>query len=294
MSKDESKATSYALISSLAASVSPLTSKMALAQLTTITLSCCTFGAAAVFSLVDLLLKGRLKDMRSLRRFALPILIISLLDTLGAFLLGNAYLKSDPGTVMFAHRSSIIFALILGFLFLREKINRLEEVLAYTLVVIGIGALSLKPNFGLDGGVILAIASALAFSASSVVLKKSASLGLNPLLANGARNVFTAAIFAGWGLARHQLSLPSPTLLAIITLGAFLSTFLANNLYSTSLMTLNLSTAYAISSLRPVFVTIFSLILFQTTPTPVQITGAAITLTGIILLSKNLKPQPVS
>src|SRR4029450_13667744 len=77
----------------------------------------------------------------------------------------------DPGTAALLSRTSILFSLALGIVWLRERLTRVE-VFGTALALVGVAVISFQPGDYPRGGALIVMASTLLYAVHSAIVKR--------------------------------------------------------------------------------------------------------------------------
>ena len=203
----------------------------------------------------------------------------------------NAVLIGRFGPVLYA----IIGSLILG--------NRLSkvELFGFSLIVIGIGVITLKTNnFQLNRGDILILLSTLVYTATALIgriaLSGKCSLAVVVFSRNFVSSVFffiVAVLLFGW---HHFMDIFSGQLWIVMSIYGLIIIVLSQLMWYSALKRLNSKTVGSLTSLSPIFSIFFAYILNGESPSQVQLTALVVIIIGLLIASfaKKKPKQPES
>ncbi len=206
--------------------------------------------------------------------------VIGLTNLTAAALMFTSVRMIGPSPTAFLAKLDVVFIALLGFLFLREKLNYKELT-----------------------GIIIAVAGGFVFAFSSESLTATSYIGALAAFAIGTNTLFarlytqnipisvlqlyrtsiTAAGFLGFALIGGYFALPETKLIFLAAGGALLSAVIGISLYYSALKRIKAPFAAIIRNLDPFFVAIYAYPLFHSFPTLRQWVGGIIILSGVTI-----------
>ena len=202
----------------------------------------------------------------------------------------NAVLIGRFGPVLYA----IIGSLILG-----NKLSKVE-LFGFSLIVIGIGAITLKTNnFQLNRGDILILLSTLVYTATALIGRialSGCSLAVVVFSRNFVSSVFffiVAVLMFGW---HHFMDVFSGRLWIVMSIYGLIIIVLSQLMWYSALKRLDSKTVGSLTSLSPIFSIFFAYILNGESPSQVQLAALVVILIGLLIssLGKKKPKQPES
>ncbi len=272
-----------ALLSTAAIASIFIVSKWSLNSLDTATFNTWWYGATILVAIAYQRARhrsGLIESFRLHRRW--PIVILGLISGLSTLLFFLAIRLIDPAVASFFDRSETLFAVLLGFALFGERLTRLELI---GMIVLSGGTIVLTYTSGqavLLGGILVFAANFLYALGLALVKSKLGDMDAGAL--TGLRAVFGLPILIGHALIIGGWHIPELTQIVAIFMGAFIGAFIGHMLYYRSLQYIDLSKASLLHSSQPLFVAIYSLLVFDTLPGIQQWFGGALVLFGVYLL----------
>ncbi len=187
----------------------------------------------------------------------------------------------DAGSASLLSKASIVFALLLGLIWLRERLTPMEWIGA-TIALIGSVIISFQPgDFALIGSVMV-LSSSLMYAAHAAIVKRYG--GEMDFLNFFFFRILLTSFFLGvFGAVQGQLEfvVNGRVLLLLIFVGT-VDVVISRILYYTALRKMNLSIHSIFSTLSPVITIGWSLLLFRERPTIQGFFGGTIVMLGVI------------
>lgn len=290
--KPHMQGSAYAILSAAAIAVGLVASKQALNTLNAETFSLVWSLLAFVSASIYGLSKGRLATFRGLKDHWVPSVAVGLLIAASVLAVSVAVQLSDPTSVSFLTRLEAVFTAILGMLVFKERFTRLELLG----VAAALGGVLVMTRAAREVPILafgLAVGASLLVSISTMVAK-TALQHLEPVaLIAGSRLVSCLSILL-YAVLFATVQLPSIDNLVVIAIGVFWGPFLGFILLYKALSLSEVSRVAALRTSYPLFVAFFSLLVFRTVPSLVQMLGGALIVLGILALIRGRRRQLVA
>ena len=228
------------------------------------------------------ILRGRI-HLSTLRRHPWFFLAIGLLVGVNTNMGFVAVRYVDPGTASLLSRTSIIFSLALGLLWLRERLTRLELGGA-ALAVVGVVVISFQPGDYLRAGALIVIASTFLYALHSAVVKRfGGDIPFGEFLFY--RVAAVAAVLFVLAAAQGVLVWPTAVGWGWLLLAGSVNVVVSRGLYYLALRRMDMSVLTIILTLTPVVTWAWSMAIFGGRPGVVEIVGGVATLTGVLVVT---------
>jgi O-acetylserine/cysteine efflux transporter len=235
-------------------------------------------GAAQIF----LLMRGRL-DWRVLRRHWWLFLSVGLLVGVNTNMGFVAVRYVDPGTAALLSRTSVLFGVGLGVLWLGERL-RPVEVAGAVLAVAGVAAISFQPGDYLRWGSLLVVSSTALYALHSALVKRHAGeIPFGEFMFFRVASV--AAVLVALATVQGAVVWPSPVAWGWIVVAAAVNIVISRGVYYLALRRLDMSFLTIILTLTPVVTWLWSVVLFGGRPTAVEVAGGVATLAGVLVVT---------
>jgi len=285
---DRTKGYLWTLVSVLAVSNVYIFSKKVMNMTTFAQFGFWWFFTGGLIILTYGLLTGSFRIYRTFGRKEYAVLLVNgLLELTGTFFFFKAiHSVSNPSIVSFLNNLSPVFVVILGVLFLKEKIN-LREFTGIVLALAGTVLISYKGGTSLTDmfidGAEYAVLSMFIFAFNTILLKRFVRR-LSPVVLTINRVIFLTTFFGIYLLLQGDSFRLPPKAYRYILIGSFLGPFLTVIASLNALKYIEVSKKSVLGTTKGIFVLIGSYLFFGNFPTPLQIVGGLLTFTGAILI----------
>ena len=220
-------------------------------------------------------------------------LLIAAIGGSAAFLLFFTGLKmTTAGHAAFLHKTLPLYAVILAFLFLKEKIT-LKFAAAMGVMIAGIVAIyssSISPaGFWANPqfGDMLVISATVLWAVENIIAKKAMKSGADNLIISFARMFFGGLILFGAVILSGSLPMLALTAQQSINIAISIALLLAYVLfYYWSLKLINVSKAAVLLLIAPVVSLVIGIYALGEPAPPVQLAGSALILAGAFYMSR--------
>lgn len=263
-------------------SVTFIASKQAMQELSPLAFTPLWFAVASVWGIIFYIVRNGARPPAGLTAALRPLLLLGFLNGMANLLLFTAINLGDPTLVAFFSRSETIYSVLLGTILLGERMLGYQW-LGVIIAIIGTGVMTFRGGTVIWLMLLITLVSNLFLSLSTLVAKKHISV-VPPLVLSTARTVVMMLMLGLIGLATQQLAWPGLTTWLWIIIGAFFAPFLSYVLFYKGLRYLELGKGVVIRSTQPLFVAIYSLLLFGTLITAQQFLGGMMMLFGVMLM----------
>lgn len=228
------------------------------------------------------LLRGRIR-LTTLGRHPWFFLTIGLLVGVNTNMGFVAVRYVDPGTASLLSRTSILFSLALGLLWLRERLSRLELGGA-ALALGGVAVISFQPGDYLRAGALIVIASTVLYALHSAVVKRyGGDIPFGEFLFY--RVTAVAAVLLLLAAAQGDLVWPSAVGWGWLLLAGTVNVVVSRGLYYLALRRMDMSVLTIILTLTPVVTWAWSMAIFGGRPGVAEIVGGLATLAGVLIVT---------
>jgi len=272
----------YAVLSAMVTAIAPIATKQALGTINLETFSLFWSLSAFIGASTYALSKKGLNTFRMFRQCWHFVFAIGVLTAAIVLIFSMAVRLADPTLVSFFNRLEVVLTVLLGMLFFKERLNRVE-LLGVTTTISGALIMTYRAGGIVLFAFLLALMNSL-FISIRTLLGKVAVQYLEPAVLVAVSRLIACLFTLSYAIAFGVLQWPSSTNLLIIIIGALFGPFLG---FVFLYKALSLSEVSRVSALRtsfPLFVALYSFLLFRTIPSPHQMLGGGIIVAGILVL----------
>lgn len=271
-----------AFASAACISITFIAGKQAMLELSPLAFTPLWFGAASLWGVGFYLLGNGSRIPVGLSRGLPAILLLGLLNGTANFLLFFGISLGDPTLAAFFSRSETLYGVLLGALLLDERLAP-HQWLGVAVTVVGTGLMTFQAGRIVWIMLFILLISNLFLALSNLIAKKSV-ISVPPLILSTARTILMGLMLGGIGLSSGQLAWPTVSTWVWIGGGAFFGPFLSYVLFYKALIYLDLTKATVIRALQPLFVALYSFLLFGTFIDLRQFAGGLLMIAGIVLM----------
>jgi drug/metabolite transporter (DMT)-like permease len=191
----------------------------------------------------------------------------------------------DPGTASLLSETSVLFGLGFGLFWLREKLS-LAQIGGVLVALAGVFIITFQPGDYLRVGSLLVLGSALMYAIHAALAKRYGGQ-IEFLDFFFFRLLCTTGVLFLFAMGRQALVWPSATAWALLALVGTVDVVVSRTLYYIALRLLKMSIHSIVLTLSPVATILWSLLLFNTLPTPQQLLGGAAVIVGVLMVTIN-------
>ncbi|HSE83462.1 MAG TPA: DMT family transporter [Thermodesulfobacteriota bacterium] len=241
------------------------------------------FFGAFFFSIFGVLLfPSQRTELRYLRKYTAIFLWSSVVTAIGAALWIISLRTIGPPLTSFLMKSQTLFTLLLGIVFLGERLNR-GETFGIILTIAGGVIVAYQEEGYLILGTLVALLSALFYSVLSFLVKKIAQ-DLNMLTVATLRAFGVSAVAIIYLLVTQRFEMPGLKDLLFMILGGLTGAYIAKASQFQSIKLLDVSHSTAVMPMESLFVVIFSYFFFHDLPPVIKLIGGTAIIIGVVFL----------
>lgn len=199
-----------------------------------------------------------------------------------------AYL--DAGTASLLGKTTTIFSVILGVLWLRERLRTLQTAGALVAIA-GVSLIAFQPGDYLRLGSLLVLLSSFLYALHAAAVKRWGE-EIDFLDFFVFRLLSTTGFLLLFASAQQSLAWPTGIAWLFLVLAGTVDVTLSRTLYYLTLRTLPMSVHAIILTLSPVVSIGLALLFFGTLPGTVELLGGALVLAGVLLVTVGRGANP--
>jgi drug/metabolite transporter (DMT)-like permease len=191
----------------------------------------------------------------------------------------------DPGTASLLHQTAILFGLVFGLFWLREKLTP-AQLCGALMTVTGVFIIAFQPGNYLRIGSLLVLSSTFMYALHAAIVKRHGGQ-IEFLDFFFPRLLCTTGFLFLFALGRRALVWPSATAWLLLALVGTVDVVVSRTLYYVALRRLKMSIHTILLTFSPVATVLWSLLLFDTMPTPQQLLGGTAVILGVLIVTIN-------
>jgi len=249
------------------------------------------FGAFVCSVLVAAVIPSQRAEVRHLKKYTKIFIYSSVLTAIGAALWISAIKTIGIPLTSFLMKAQTLFSLLLGMVFLGERLNKWETV-GIVITITGGIIVAYQREFSLLVGTLTALAAAFFYSSLSFTVKKMGR-DLNMLTVANLRALGVSIFLILYLVATGTLRLPGPVDLAFMVMGGITGAYIAKACQFQAIKLIDVSRTTAVLPLESLFVVILSYYIFHEIPSVIKLIGGAGIITGVIFLVLFRAEKPV-
>jgi len=241
------------------------------------------FFGAFIFSLIIIpLIPSQRKEIRNLGKYKKIFIYSGILTSIGAALWVSSVWTIGPVLTSFLMKAQTLFSLLLGFVFLGERLKKGESI-GIALSVVGVIIVAYQKESYLVYGTITALAAAFFYSFLSYIVKKIAN-DLNMLMVATLRTLGVSITLFIYLIVTGTFNYPSFKDALYMSLGGISGAYIAKACQFHSIKLLDVSRTTAVMPLESLFVVILSYYIFDNIPSVIKLAGGVLIIIGVIFL----------
>ena len=273
-----------AITSSFFSACTTVLGKWTLHSISALLLSAMIFSIASlIIGLAYLPFDGNIKKLRKIPRKGWIYLGAFSVSSLAAIWFFWAGVKNiDPSLASFINRIEVLVAIMLGIIFLRERLTR-GETLGAVLSIVGIVIMRLSLRLEYSYGFWLVLIGSVFFGITEFFSKKTVAY-VPPILAVYMRNLFMSIVY--WIILTtgdYSFEGLGQVWIGVLALAIF-GPILSRMIYMMALARLELSKVAVISQTSPIFVVILSVVVLTQIPSLREIVGGILITAGCLIM----------
>jgi drug/metabolite transporter (DMT)-like permease len=228
------------------------------------------------------LIRGRL-HVKTMRTHLWFFLAIGLLVATSTNINFEAVAFIDPGTASLLAETYILFGVGFGLIWLHDKLSP-TQMGGALVAVAGIFIIAFQPGDYTRLGSLLVLCAAFMYALHAAIAKRYGG-DIEFLDFFFFRLLFTTGFLLFFALGRRALTWPSASAWPLLVIVGTVDVVISRTLYYVALRRLKMSIHSIVLALSPVAAICWSLLLFDTFPTPQQLLGGAAVILGVLLVT---------
>jgi drug/metabolite transporter (DMT)-like permease len=189
----------------------------------------------------------------------------------------------DPGTAALLGKTSVLFGLAFGLIWLKERFTAIETVGA-VIAIIGTIVIAFQPGDYFRLGALLVLISTFMYALHAALVKRySTDMGLAEFFFF--RLLCTTGFLFLFVVGRGQLQWPVWQGWVILILAGTIDVVLSRGLYYIALRKLKLTHHSLVLTLGPLITILWTFLLFGVVPTAQQMVGGVAVLAGVLMVT---------
>lgn len=240
------------------------------------------YGLSGLYAWVWMLLRGRPVQLGRARHTWKPLLVLILSNAVAAILYFTEIDMTNPALVAFFGRLRTVYTILLGIALLGERLNRREWTGA-AITVLGTLVIAYRGGAALNMVFALALIENLLMAVTTIAARLVVQ-HISPLVLTGVRGVSMALLLLAYALIAGQWQPVDGKTLLALGAGAFVGPFIGYVLRYSALARIDAGKVAVITSTEPVFVALYTALLFADLPTLQQALGGVLTIAGMLII----------
>ena len=240
-------------------------------------------GAFICSIFVVIAIPSQRAEVSKLRNYTKIFIYTSILTSIGAALWIISIRTIGIPLTSFLMKAQTLFALMLGMMFLRERLNKGETV-GIAITITGGVIVAYQSDIGLLIGTFTALGAAFFYSALSFIVKKYAQ-NLNMLTVANLRALGVSIFLLIYLFVTGTFEMPTRLIdLVFMALGGITGAYIAKACQFQAIKLIDVSRTTAVLPMESIFVVLLSYFLFDEIPSVFKLIGGALIISGVIFL----------
>jgi len=241
------------------------------------------FGAFICSIFVVMTIPSQRAEVRKLRNYTKIFIYTSILTSIGAALWIISIRTIGIPLTSFLMKAQTPFALMLGMIFLGERLNKGETV-GIAITIIGGVIVAYQSDIELLIGTFTALGAAFFYSALSFIVKKFAQ-NLNMLTVANMRALGVSIFLIIYLVVTGTFEMPTRLIdIIFMALGGITGAYIAKASQFQAIKLIDVSRTTAVMPMESLFVVLLSYFIFKEIPSTIKLIGGALIITGVIFL----------
>ena len=220
--------------------------------------------------------------LRDLGKYKKIMIISSIVTVFGAASWVIALRLIGPPATSFLMKFQVLFSVVLGVLFLGERLGRMETA-GIVLTIFGGGLITYDSSVLEIKGSIFAISAAFFYSILFILVKRIGK-DLNMMMVATLRSMGVVIIGFIYLFFSGKFQIPTLYDFSMMLLGGTFGAYIGKAFQFQAIKLVDVSRTTAITPLEAVFVVYLSYIFFETIPEPIKLFGGLLIILGVFVL----------
>lgn len=240
------------------------------------------FGAFLFSMIVAPFISSQRKELVKFSKYRMIFIYSSVITSVGAALWIISLWTIGAPLTSFLMKAQTFFSLLLGVIFLGERLNKGESI-GIVITIAGGVIVAYQTNMSLLIGTFTALSAAFCYSFLSFIVKKKAQ-DLNMLAVATYRTLGVSIVVMIYLLVTGTFSMPTPGQILFMTFGGITGAYIAKACQFHSIKLLDVSRTTAVMPMESLFVIILSYFLFDDLPSFYKLIGGTAIIIGVVFM----------
>ncbi len=250
------------------------------------------FGAFICSIIVVIATPSQKAEAKKLRNYIKIFIYTSMLTSVGAVLWITSIRTIGIPITSFLMKAQTLFSLLLGVIFLGERLNR-GESMGIIVTVAGGMIVAYQSDTVLLLGTLASLGAAFFYSCMAFIVKKIAQ-DLNMLMVASLRALGVSLFLITYLIITGTFEMPSsPIDIIFMALGGITGAYVAKASQFQAIKLIDISRTTAVLPMESLFVILLSYALFEEIPSNAKLLGGALIITGVafLVICRGQKPE---
>jgi O-acetylserine/cysteine efflux transporter len=189
----------------------------------------------------------------------------------------------DPGTASLLSKVSVLYGLVLGIVWLGDRLSR-QQYVGAALAIIGVAVISFQPGDYFRLGSFMVLVSNFLYALHAALVKRYGG-GMDFVDFFLYRLITTTGFLLLFNVTTGGITLPVGNVWLLLILVGTVDVMISRALYYLALRKLTMSMHTLVLTVSPVVAIVWSVFLFGVQPTGQQMLGGLAVLTGVVLVT---------
>ncbi len=240
------------------------------------------FGAFVFAAIITPFIPSQRKEIVKFRKYFKIFIYSSVITSIGAALWVVSLWTIGAPLTSFLMKAQTLFSLLLGIIFLGERLNKGESIGIVITIIGGVVVAYQKERYLLIG-TLTALSAAFCYSFLSFMVKKIAQ-NLNMLTVATFRALGVSIVLFIYLILTGTFKMPTFNQAIYMAFGGITGAYIAKACQFHAIKLLNVSRTTAVMPMESLFVVLFSYFLFDDLPPFYKLLGGAAIIIGVIFL----------